>query len=177
MASGYCKYCGKYSENLLIGGYCSSTCQSNFDIEYNKQYYANLKAEREKQDQITRDKIKTGASVASAILLAEQNAILKQQQEQAQAQAIAEARAKQAKKEDLAKSYGLENAADAAYWINQVGEDDTIEDALKLKQNYKFFVNMQLNAGVFWLFCELTGESEECYNNFNNWQIRRRRDL
>lgn len=129
MRSGYCKQCGKYCDQLLIGDFCSDSCSNRY---YHQKEMERMNAQRQQQaqeEQARRDKIKTAATVAAAIELHKQTEL----QEEAQRQAQREAVAQQQQRESLAQSYGFKNNAEAVYWANK-SNSDSYEDAFAAYQ-------------------------------------------
>jgi len=141
MASGCCKVCGRYVEYLLIGDFCSDGCKSKFYKEQADQRVAQRKAEEEKKEQIFRDKVKTAASVASAAMIAEQTAMMKE----ARRREIAEERARQqeeyqkqlqeeAELEEYCKKVGFRNAAEAREYKERYPDLDVDQLAEKKRE-------------------------------------------
>lgn len=144
MASGCCKVCGRYTEYLLIGDFCSDGCKSKFYSEQSKNYYAQKKAEQEKQEQIFRDKVKTAASVASAAMIAEQTAMMKEtrRKEMAEEQARQQEEyqkqlEEEAELEEYCKQVGFKNADEAREWKKRYPDLDVDQLAEKKREELK----------------------------------------
>ena len=144
MASGCCKVCGRYVEYLLIGDFCSDGCKSKFYEEQEYQRAAQRKAEEEKKEQIFRDKVKTAASVASAAMIAEQTAMMKETRRRE----IAEERARhqeeyqkqlqeEAELEEYCKKVGFRNAAEAREYKERYPDLDVDQLAEKKKEEIR----------------------------------------
>lgn len=116
MASGCCKVCGRYVEYLLIGDFCSDGCKSKFYEEQEYQRAAQRKAEEEKKEQIFRDKVKTAASVASAAMIAEQTAMMKEARRREIAEEYQKRLQEEAELEEYCKKVGFNNADEARKW-------------------------------------------------------------